>query len=186
VHRNAVLLVAILSVVACTIVASDALWERLEAGVNRVILGVEILEARTDIAGYSGFEERSWWFKEGLKGWAVRPIFGHGVEAFRSNFGITSHATTVDLLYNYGLIGFVLFYAIFASIGWRLAMGRHIRGSPGLRAIIFGSLICYLFMTLSGTMHYNTFFAAFVGMSAVLLSQGRGSRCGEISMGGGL
>jgi len=76
----------------------------------------------------------------------------------------------VDLLYNTGLIGCVLFYAIFGSIVWRLFEARDARArSPG--ALALGGLTCYGFMSLSGTMYYEMFLAASIAISAALLSR---------------
>ena len=109
----------------------------------------------------------------GLKGWVKNPLFGHGVEAFRDSYGITSHSTPTDLLYNSGLIGFALFYGMFISLAWRLYCTRGER-PPAFRALILGTLIAFAFITLSGTMHYNAFLAAFIGISTALLSKDRG------------
>ena len=153
-----------------TLSSSGALSDRLDRGLSRISLGLEILRTREGVEGYSAFGNRSGWLIDGLHGWMNNPVFGHGVEAFRSGIGITSHSTPVDLLYNSGVIGFVLFYSIFLSILWRLHQVR--RESPmSLRVLIFGSVVCYLFITLSGTMHYNSFLAAFFAISVALLRQ---------------
>jgi hypothetical protein len=66
------------------------------------------------------------------------------------------------------LIGFALFYAIFVSVGIRLVrVGGSTLGN--LPALIFAGLVCYAFITLSGTMHYNSFMAIFFAMSTGLL-----------------
>jgi O-antigen ligase len=146
--------------------------QTIASGYDRVILGIEILEARENMTGYSGLDNRSRWALDGLTGWMQNPIFGHGVEAFRSRYGITSHSSAVDLLYNSGLIGFSLFYYIFLSMIWRLITLRNERTKP-VGAVILGMIICYMFITLSGAMHYNSFLAAFVAIGSVLLSQQR-------------
>jgi hypothetical protein len=82
--------------------------------------------------------------------------------------GVTSHSTPIDLLYNSGVIGFLAFYAMFVSLGLRLVQVRGL-ALGSLPSLIFGGLVCYLFITLSGTMHYNTFMAIFFAVSAGLL-----------------
>jgi O-antigen ligase len=78
----------------------------------------------------------------------------------------------VDLLYNSGIIGAGLFYGMFLSLAWRLLQSRD-RSSNVVRAIVFGGLVCYLSVSLSGTMHYNPFLAVFMAVSTALLSRPR-------------
>lgn len=182
-RRYAISLVAVAGLLAFAAASNNAVMDRLEYGVSRVALGIDVLTAGSDVTGYAGFAERGEWAEEGLKGLAKNPIIGYGVEAFRDRFGITSHSTPIDLLYNFGLIGFVLFYAIFGSMAWRLFRARD-TGLGSLNALMFGGLVCYLFITLSGTMHYNTFLAGFIGIGTALLNRHRGKTPGpEVASG---
>jgi O-antigen ligase len=174
-RRNALVLLAVTAALAYAVASNEVVVQSMQRGIDRVALGIEILYQREDLPGYSGFEKRSAWQEEGLKGWSQNPLFGHGVEAFRSRFGITSHATPVDLLYNSGLIGLVLFYGVLASVLRRLYEARQHVGQD-LRVTILGALVCYLVISLAGTMHYNTFLAAFVALSSGLLDQYRERR----------
>ena len=170
-RRTAIILAVLVGAMAYAVVSNTNLQTRLEGGYNRVALGVGVLAARDDaeVKGQGlGLARRENWKDEGLKGWLVSPVLGTGVEAFRYDYGITSHSTPVDLLYNFGVVGLALFYAIFGSITWRLWRARAL-GIDGLCAIIFGALACYGFMTLSGTFYYNAFIAAFFGMALGLL-----------------
>jgi hypothetical protein len=178
VRKNAVPLTALAGLLAYLVVSSDALMQTIESGYDRVILGIEILEARESMPGYSGLDNRSRWALDGLTGWMQNPVFGHGVEAFRSRYGITSHSSAVDLLYNSGLIGFSLFYYIFLSMIWRLITLQNER-IKHLGAVILGMIVCYVFITLSGAMHYNSFLAAFIAIGSVLLSQQGGQQFRE-------
>jgi O-antigen ligase len=141
---------------------------RLTFAYERLAIGLQVLQAREDISGYSGFNEREFWMQEGLRGWSMNPLFGQGVEAFRAPYGITSHSTPVDLLYNTGLIGFCLFYAIFISLAWRLLIrpGNH---DVAMRAVLLVATAVYGFITLSGTVFYLSFMGAFLGVSCALL-----------------
>ena len=154
--------------VAYTLNANPALRERVENGLGRISLGVAVLTNREADSGSTGLGNRKGWEREGLRGWAATPVFGHGVEGFRSDFGITSHSTPIDLLYNSGIIGFGLFYGIFASVAWRLLRPRN-RERRGVRACIAGCLIAYLFISLSGLVYYEPFVAIFVGVATGLL-----------------
>jgi hypothetical protein len=165
-RRSVVPLSILVAALVFAIISNDALLEQVQSGLDRVSHGVEILQRREDSSGLLG--ARTDWKNQGIKGWARSPLFGNGVESFRTDIGITSHSTPIDLLYNTGVIGFTLFYAIFVSLGVRLAQ---VRGSDlgGLPALIFAGLVCYSFITLSGTMHYNSFMAIFFAVSAGLL-----------------
>jgi O-antigen ligase len=144
--------------------------ERMEYAYDRLTVGIEVLQMREDRAGYTGFNERADWMRAGLAAWRMNPVFGYGVEAFRVPFGITSHSTPVDLLYNSGLIGFCLFYAMLCSLGLR-CIGRGASAGPGLRAVILFGVIVYLFVSLSGTIFYQSFLAVVVGIGSGLLHQ---------------
>jgi len=168
--RAAVPLIALAVIGLFAVSSNEVLVERLQRGVGRIALGIEVLQSRDDVAGYSGTNSRQQWMRTGLAGWVENPLFGHGVEGFRNRFGITSHSTPVDLLYNSGLIGFGLFYGIFASMAWRLYRMRH-RVPRDAIAVILGGLVCYMFMSLTGTLYYSASLAVFVAISTALLCQ---------------
>lgn len=171
VRRNLISLLVVASILGFAVASSEALVQALQRGMDRVALGVEVLQARDDVPGYSSVGSRAEWFDRGIRGWKENPLFGHGVEAFRSKFDITSHSTPIDLLYNSGLVGLILFYSIFCSLAWRLWSRRGREVSSSANALILGALVCYGSITLSGTMHYNSFLAAFVGISSALLAR---------------
>ena len=166
--RNVIQIVVIAGLVGYAVASNDAVIDRVDSGIERVALGVAVLQAREDASTSTSFDLREYWAARGLEGWASNPVFGDGVEAFRADYGITSHSTPIDLLYNTGVIGFALFYAVFVSIACRLYAARR-SGAGSLRALIFAGLVCYLFMTLSGTMMYQAFLATFVAISVALL-----------------
>ena len=160
----------ILCIVLLALARSESFLETLDTGWERLLLGVEVMRAQDDIAGYSGFAERQWWVNSAIEGWSRNPIFGYGPEAFRYKFGMTSHSTYADLLYNTGLIGTALFLGIFVSIFVRLLRLAG-KGRSGVKAVILGGLLCYVFITLSGTMHYNAYLAMFLGVCVPLLKR---------------
>lgn len=165
--RNALPVAILIGVMAYAISSNAALMERLQLGYERISLGANVLLAREDANGSVGLGTRETWKNAGIKGWMTNPVFGNGVEAFRADYGVTSHSTPVDLLYNTGLIGCLLFYASLGSIAWRLFQ----RQVPARRplALILGALTCYLFISLSGTMYYDNFLAAVMAISTGLL-----------------
>src|SRR3569833_1944727 len=121
----------------------------ISVGFVRILLGLDELQTREDKAGYSGFGEREYWMRDGLLGWTRNPLFGNGAEAFRADYGATSHSTPVDLLYNTGLIGTLLFFGMFASMAWRLLVARN-KQATALPALVLAGIPCYQFASLSG------------------------------------
>ena len=152
--------------------SNQFLVQSIQNGYARISLGIAILRNRESLPGQSSIENRAGWMRDGLAGWADNPVFGHGVESFRAEFDITSHSTPIDLLYNSGLIGFVLFYSVFVSVGLRLFRCTSVT-SRNLQLLVLSCLTCFLFITLSGVMHYNLFLAAFIAISISLLNPGR-------------
>jgi hypothetical protein len=169
--RNyAIALLVVSAAIAYGITSNDALLERVGTGYSRVSMGLEILSAREDAPKGTSITERQDWKRIGLAGWAENPVFGGGVEAFRADHGITSHSTPIDLLYNFGLIGLVLYYAVFGTLVGRLFFTPTTHNGQ-LPALVIAGVTCYVFISLSGTMHYNSFLAIFIGTSAALLKR---------------
>jgi hypothetical protein len=166
--RTAVFLAIFAGAIVYGVKNNPALTERVQHGYDRISTGLAVLTHREGDSGATGLGNRQGWTKEGLKGWANSPVFGHGVEAFRADHGITSHSTPIDLLYNAGLIGCGLFYGAFASLAWRLLHARN-RQMRGLRARITACLVAYLFISISGLIYYEPFVAIFLALSAGLL-----------------
>ena len=157
------------------LVTNASVYDRVVSGYERVANGVAIIQAGADAGGGTSFGLRQNWITVGLEGWRDNPLFGNGVEAFRSAHGTTSHSSAVDLLYNTGLIGFTAFYAILLSVGLR-ALTAGGRGVRGLQPLVFGGVICYAFITLSGTVFYQAFLAMFLGLGVSLLERGTRTR----------
>lgn len=168
--RHALAILVMLGALGFAIASSPAAMTTIERGTDRVALGLRVLEAREDLPGYGAFAKRANWQREGLSGWARNPVFGHGVEAFRSRFGITSHASHVDLLYNSGLIGTLLFYGVFVSVLLRLYRARN-AGLRATRLVILGGVACYFFTSFAGTVHYLASLGAFLALSAGMLKR---------------
>ena len=168
VRRSLIAIVAVGALLAYAVVSDQAIMSDLAAGVDRVSIGVQVLHSREDVSGYSGFDEREYWAERGLEDWMYNPVFGHGVEAFRYVFGITSHSSPVDLLYNTGIIGFGLFYAVFGSVAARLLAAKRSWPRAPLM-LIMAVLVCNVFVTLSATAFYQSFIAIFIAISVAIL-----------------
>lgn len=80
----------------------------------------------TGKSNVSSDELRKKMIEIGLQGWTERPIFGHGLDSFKFlNQKITgrmfySHNNYVEMLYDFGLVGFVLYYSFIYKIYKRL------------------------------------------------------------------
>ena len=168
VRKNFFYLLLALMVTTYALVRTEAIMVMVKGGFDRIAVGLDVLQTMQNQTGYVGFEEREYWMHEGLQGWILNPMFGHGVEAFRAEYGTTSHSTPVDLLYNTGLVGFSLFYALFALLLCRLFRARRMPDRT-LHALILGTVVCYVFVSLSGTMFYHPYLAIFVAAAAALL-----------------
>lgn len=168
--RNFLLLSIVGSALIFAVISNQAVLERVQFGLDRVSRGVEVLQRREDAARDTSYADRADWKNLGIKGWTRSPLFGNGVEAFRADVGTTSHATPIDLLYNTGVLGIFLFYSLFGSVALRLLRlhGSELRSLP---ALIFAGLVCYSFITLSATMHYNSFLAIYFAVSTGLLAR---------------
>lgn len=167
-RRHSLAVLALVGMLALAVASSPAAVEALRRGSERVTLGLRILAVREDLPGYSAFAKRTGWLEEGMRGWRENPVFGHGVEAFRAEYGITSHSTFIDLVYNSGLVGVALFYGVLLSVALRL---RASRGNVprDTRIVVLGGLACYFFVSLSAPVHYAPTLGAFIGLSAALL-----------------
>lgn len=168
--RHAIAIFAVLAVLSVAVATNEAAMETIRRGSDRIALGIQILQARENLPGYSAFEKRATWQRQGFRGWAENPVFGHGVEAFRARFDITSHASHVDILYNSGLIGAALFYGLFASVFWRLRSARD-RETRVARLVILGGVCCYLFISFAGTIYYVSTLAAFLALGIRILKR---------------
>lgn len=166
--RHAIAILAIAGVLAFAVASNQAAVEALRRGSERVGLGLRILAVREDLPGYSAFAKRTSWLEEGMRGWLENPVFGHGVEAFRADFGITSHSTFIDLMYNSGLVGVGLFYGLLLSVALRV---RAMRGAVlrDTRIVVLGGVACSLFISLSAPVHYSATLGAFIGLSVAML-----------------
>ena len=168
--RNALVIVVAAVALSFAVVSNQKTMASLERGINRVALGIEILRAREERPGYSSFELRASWQREGFRGWSENPMFGHGVEAFRSKYGITSHATHVDIAYNSGLIGL----ALLTGSLLRCSCASSARGAAISATREWSSLaawFAYCSFLSPGAVEYGAFLAAFLALSIGVLGR---------------
>jgi hypothetical protein len=149
---------------------SESINDKIQKGLIRIELGYNVIKIGGDLPGYGGADERIDWAQKGIEGWLKYPLLGNGVEAFRNDIGITSHSGPIDLLYNSGLFGFSLFYAIFISMFFRLYKTRNLV-PKSLSMLIFAALIYYVFIQFTAPLHSYSFFAVFISLSAALITK---------------
>ena len=96
---------------------SSPYWYRVETFVS-FMGGEEVAEGSISV--------RAQMIASGLELWREHPIIGVGTNQFRYYahiFGISetySHSNPVELLANFGIIGALLYYSIYAAITWRI------------------------------------------------------------------
>jgi hypothetical protein len=174
-RRNLVALACLTALISYAALSSPTVRQQIEAGFARVSIGLKVLQARGDVPGYQGYGERERWMEDGLAGWTRNPLFGNGVEAFRDRFEATSHSTPIDLLFNSGLIGLGLFYAVLTSLFIR-TLGAFAADRSALGALVLATLVCNFFVSLSSIAHYSGFLAAFIALSVPLLRRSVAAR----------
>lgn len=66
--------------------------------------------------------ERSHMIQTAFELWTAKPVIGWGFDAFKSvgGFGVYSHNNFLEILANNGLLGFVLFYAAYVVLAYRI------------------------------------------------------------------
>lgn len=66
-----------------------------------------------DNVSYKTDEMRKLMISRGLEAFVEKPLFGHGTGYSYVLFGTYSHNNLVELLMNYGLVGFCLYYGLY-------------------------------------------------------------------------
>lgn len=104
-----------------------------------------------------GDDIREQMFVLAIDGWLDKPILGHGIDSFKFyNQSVTghfyySHNNFVELLYDVGIIGFLLFYSFYFYIYRSL---RNINIIPKFRALGYGLLCELLIFDFGGVSYY--------------------------------
>ena len=113
-------------------------------------------EART-FEGENSFYSRMDMIKYALGMWQQSPIWGNGNEAFRIEYGKYSHNNYMELLANYGLIGFGFFYMSFAILLLKLLplLRSNVPLIKNESAWVIACLIAYLASNMFMPCYYN-------------------------------
>lgn len=89
--------------------------------------------------------ERAYFLVEGLTGFFDRPLIGNGFKAFRARYGVYSHNNYVEILYNGGLILFIIYYSMYVFL-FKQSNNHNIFA---IKTITFYSIICLLLIDMA-------------------------------------
>lgn len=131
-----------------------AIGDRFE-GIYAILLGQE-----SDV---SGDDIRLKMIDAGLSGWVDSPLIGHGVDSFKYlNQNVTghlyySHNNFVEILYNFGILGFVLYYGFIARLTYRIIkIPKCNKNITSFRSLAMGLIIVFLIRDIGGISYYST------------------------------
>ena len=100
---------------------------------------------------------RSAMIADALEVWWREPAFGHGINQYRhvSSFTTYSHNKYVELLANFGVVGTLFFYALYAVIGYRAIVG--IIAGRQYAWVIMATLVVFLLMDVARVSYTDRF-----------------------------
>jgi O-antigen ligase len=104
-----------------------------------------------EYSGEASFDIRAQMIFNGLEMWFRSPLFGSGNEAFslKGGFGTYSHSTPIELLANYGILGFIGYY-LFLFLAFRYTWSLFRSGNDYLRAYAIWCLLALACVTFWG------------------------------------
>lgn len=110
--------------------------------------------------GDSSSERRELLRQLALEGWLERPLFGHGFDSFQflsvqhTGRQYYSHCNYTELLYNNGIVGFLLYYSMYA---WILRRAWKVRRKASQSALAFAvGVAVSLFIYEYGAVSYDS------------------------------
>jgi len=126
---------------------------------------------QTGESGNVSDRERMQLIEDGLGYFRESPVFGKGTDASKHYFGKYSHSNYVELLMNFGIVGFSIFYFGYLVISKRILKRLFTKDAFGntdvLAAILFGIIV------ISGVgmvYYYDRFFNIIVAATAAYTS----------------
>lgn len=128
------------------------------------VLGKRLEEAINGLFGSGttegSFNERNQMIKLGLEWFTQKPILGYGVGNFATLYGqfsgweVYSHNNFIEMLVGGGVVGFVIFYSIYAYL--LVMLYKKIRKTSNFMAVIlFAAIISMLLLQISSIVYFS-------------------------------
>ena len=100
---------------------------------------------------YETDQIRKMMISRGLESFYQKPLFGHGAGYSNVLFGTYSHNNFVELLMNYGFVGFCLYYSFYVILAIKLL---RLALKNDLYAVFFFAYVCVQFVLGVGWVNY--------------------------------
>lgn len=135
------------------------------------------------VVGFLGGEEidaststRMSLIEHGMEFFQMSPIIGHGganfsaldAAYFHANAGYYAHNNFVEILTDYGIIGFCLYYWMYAYLIFMTV--KRIKRVSSFQLMILALLVTLLIMEYGFVSYYDRYFQVFIGFSFCVLS----------------
>ncbi len=119
-----------------------------------------------DASNTEGVAKRGDMIAKGLELWLNNPIFGNGIDGFKnlSGFGYYSHNNFIELLCNFGIVGFGLYYGMYVHIFTKLLK---VKEKSILKKMFCAFMICLCIFEISEitySMHIIHAFLVFINL----------------------
>ena len=141
-----VLLVFVISVQYIDLTLIDKVFDFSFARVDKFIN-----DTRTGSVEDGSTQERLFYIKEGLTGFFDSPLIGHGFRSFKAKYGEYSHNNFLELLYNGGLIIFIIYYLMY----FKLYKQSLIHNIGAVKLITIFSIMSFLMIDLAAVTYLN-------------------------------
>lgn len=107
------LLASVLGVIIVKFTDTEKLLFKVDYIVKRMMQLFDAMSGRKyDLSS----NERMQFIVEGFDKFADTPIFGHGIDNFRVYFGLYAHNNFIELLFDVGLVGLIMYYSVHVSL----------------------------------------------------------------------
>ncbi len=159
-YRLLAIIIAVTAVVALYffIMNNELLYNVLGSRMEDMIEG--LFGGRTN---EGSFNERSHMIELGFKWFLEKPFFGYGVNSYRSLYLLEmgwetySHNNFIEMLVNGGIVGFIIYYSIYAYVIVKLI--RALRKDRSLTIVLLSTLVVStLILQISLISYYGTIY----------------------------
>lgn len=118
----------------------------------------EMLHLFQEGSGTSSDELRAQMITEGLRVFGEHPLFGAGTNASVYYFGVYSHNNFIEILMNSGVVGFVVFYAMYFVIGYRYCKNASLyKNNSNLSMLLFALFLSVVISSVGFVYYYDRY-----------------------------